>query len=80
MVYFDDKTPANWSFALPRDGLADGMRFHVDVLDTWNTTITPVNGVFTLKAKDDKTFVDRDGLDVKLPGKPFIALRITPVK
>jgi hypothetical protein len=80
LVYFDDKTPANWSFSLPREGLADGMRFHVDVLDTWSTTITPVNGVFTLKAKDDKTFVDRDGLDVKLPGKPFIALRITPVK
>jgi hypothetical protein len=39
-------------------------------------TITPVDGVFTLKAKDRYIFVDRDGRAVKLPGKPGMALRI----
>jgi len=47
------------------------------VIDTWNMTITPVDGVFNLKAKDRYSFVDRDGRAVKLPGKPYMALRIT---
>jgi len=80
LLYFDDKTPSSWSFALPHDGLANGMKFHVDVIDTWNMTITPVDGVYTVKANADKIFVDRDGRAVNLPGKPYIALRIIPVK
>ena len=79
LLYFDDKTPTSWPFELPGTGLTEGTKFHVDILDTWNTTITPVDEVFTLKSKDDKTFIDRDSKTVKLPGKPFIALRITPI-
>ena len=56
------------------------MKFHVDVIDTWEMTITPVDGVFTLKEKDSHTFVDRDDRTIKLPDKPYMALRITPVK
>jgi hypothetical protein len=80
LFYFDNEMPASWSFALPHDGLADGMKFHVDVIDTWEMTITPVDGVFTLKEKDSHTFVDRDDRTIKLPDKPYMALRITPVK
>lgn len=77
LKYFGHATPTSWTFKLPHDGLADDMQFHVDVIDAWNMTITPVDGVFTLKAKDRYDFVDRDGRAVRLPGKPFMALRIT---
>ena len=52
LVYFGAKSPKKWKFQLPRhkrddpNELAGGMRFHVDVLDTWNMTITPVDTVF----------------------------------
>jgi len=77
LKYFGHAAPGSWTFELPHDGLDDGMDFHVDVIDTWNMTITPVDGVFNLKAKDRYSFVDRDGRAVKLPGKPYMALRIT---
>jgi hypothetical protein len=52
------------------------MQFGVEVIDTWAMTITSVEGVFTTKRKDRYTFVDRDGRNVNLPGKPGMALRI----
>jgi hypothetical protein len=74
-----------WKFALPRDppeknALVEGMKFRVDVLDTWNMTVTPVEGTFTTGKLDVATFRDVNGGSVKLPGKPYIALRIERVK
>ena len=56
-----------WKFQLPRrkrddpNELAGGMQFHVDVLDTWNMTITPVDKPFTIRqpAEDDYVVVGR---------------------
>jgi hypothetical protein len=55
------------------------MKFIVEVLDTWNMTVTPVDGVFTLKKKDGYFYGDKDGRAVTLPGKPYIAIRIKRV-
>ncbi|HKW30836.1 MAG TPA: DUF5060 domain-containing protein [Verrucomicrobiae bacterium] len=77
LKYFGKATPAFWKFELPQEGLTNGMQFQVDVIDTWNMTITPVNGPFTMERKDRYTFEDRDGRPVELPGKPYMALRIT---
>ncbi|HOP98559.1 MAG TPA: DUF5060 domain-containing protein [Verrucomicrobiota bacterium] len=79
LKYFGWAAPTNWTFELPREGLQEGMQFRVDVIDTWNMTITPVDGVFTLKRKDRYSFVDGNGRAVKLPGKPGIAVRIRNV-
>jgi hypothetical protein len=55
------------------------MRFNVEVLDTWNMTVTPVNGVFKV-IKDSTYRYHAEGLPkVKLPGKPWMALRIKRV-
>jgi len=56
------------------------MKFTVEVIDTWSMTITPVEGVFEIKKKDDYTFADKDGRSVSLPGKPYMALRIRRVR
>ncbi len=82
LVYLGKQTPANWEFQLPKPpqgkGLpaADGMKFTVEVLDTWNMTVTPVPGEFALKKKDNYSYADKDGRSVPLPGKPYMAIRI----
>lgn len=75
--YFGDATPTEWPFVLPKEGLSDGVRFKVDVLDTWGMTVTALPGEFTLYKSGDYDFTaDRP---VPLPGKPWIALRIRKV-
>ena len=76
LKYFGPATPTNWSFVLPKDGLAEGMQFKLEILDVWNMTVTPVDGIFTLKAKNRYYYVDQTGRSVTLPGKPYICLRM----
>jgi hypothetical protein len=79
LIYFGRQRPEEWLFELPRAGLSPGMKFNVEVLDTWNMTVTPVNSVFTI-IKDSTYRYHAQGLPkVKLPGKPYMALRITRV-
>jgi hypothetical protein len=62
--------------------LAGGMKFHVDVLDTWNMTVTPVEGSFTIRqpAAADYVAVDTESRSVDVPDRPWMALRITRVE
>ena len=85
LIYFGKETLTNWVFQLPKSPLgklqsANGMKFTVEILDTWNMTVTPVEGIFTLKKKDDHFYADQDGRSVALPGKPYMAIRIKRVK
>jgi hypothetical protein len=80
LVYLGHDAPRSWRFALPRHELADGMKFKVEVLDTWNMTIEPIADPYTLKRESEYLFVDKDGRNVDLPGRPGMALRITRVE
>jgi hypothetical protein len=86
LVYLGKQTPTNWEFKLPKPPQgkgqppADGMKFTAEILDTWNMTVTPVDGVFTLKEKDGYFYADKDGRAIALPGKPYMAIRIKRVK
>ena len=88
LIYFGANAPKSWKFQLPRQKrddpqeLAGGTQFKVDVLDTWNMTVSPVNRVFTIRQPGEKDYivVDEDASSVELPGKPWQALRITRVK
>ncbi len=74
--YFRREKPTAWPFELNKANLRDGMKFRVEVIDTWNMTITPIDGVFEIKKRDNYVFADKDGRSVPLPGKPYMALRI----
>jgi hypothetical protein len=88
LVYFGAKAPREWPFRLPRrtrgenSELASGMKFHVDVLDTWNMTITPIYKPFTLRQPSDSDYIatDIDNSSINLPENPWIALRVTRLK
>ena len=79
LLYFGKETPVAWPFELPRFKLADGMQFKAEILDTWNMTVTPVDGVFTIHKKDNYAFADADGRMITLPGRRWMALRIRRV-
>jgi hypothetical protein len=75
LVYSGKQALTNWDFQIPKPvqdqpQIADGMKFTVEVLDTWNMTVTPVSGEFTLKQKDDSLYVDANGRSIPLPGSP----------
>jgi hypothetical protein len=76
LYYFGEDQPKEWAFVLPQRELRKGMRFQVDVIDTWNMTISRVPETFELTDPTRYTVADKDKRVVKLPGKPFMALRI----
>jgi uncharacterized protein DUF5060/uncharacterized protein DUF5605/uncharacterized protein DUF4038 len=76
LIYFGETTPSEWDFKLFREKVLAGMTFHVDVIDTWNMTIQPVDRVFKA-VKDNSYFFKADGDGkIPLPGRPYMALRI----
>jgi hypothetical protein len=50
------------------------------VLDTWNRIVTPIEGVFSFKKKDDYFLTDKEGRSITLPGRPYMAIRIKRVR
>ncbi len=59
LAYFGIHQPAYRSLKLP-----EGSRFNIDMIDTWEMTITPMERTFEGECQ------------VKLPSKPYMALRI----
>ncbi len=59
LFYFGVDRPASETFHLPT-----GHAYRIDVIDTWNMTITPLQGRY------EGTF------EIELPGKPYIAVRM----
>ncbi|HBF34488.1 TPA: DUF5060 domain-containing protein, partial [Candidatus Sumerlaeota bacterium] len=84
LVYLGKQTPTTWNFQIPKPAqdqpqLTSGIKFTAEVLDTWNMTVTPVPGEFTLKQKDDSFYADANGRSIPLAGKPYTAIRIKRV-
>ncbi len=79
LLYFGAQTPVSWPFELYKDGIRDSMKFKIEVIDTWNMNVTPVDGEFVTRQKDDYHFVDATGRAVALPGRPYMALCIRRV-
>jgi hypothetical protein len=82
LVYFGKATPTNWVFQLPKPAAgklpksAADLKFKAEILDTWNMTVTPVAGVFTLKKNGSYTSADENNWSITMPGKPYQAIRI----
>jgi hypothetical protein len=81
LIYFGKEQPAEWVFQLPNRGLdADAQfQFRAEIIDTWEMTITPVEGVFEVEPQGRYLCVTRGDDTISLPGKPYIALRIRKV-
>jgi hypothetical protein len=76
LTYFGRAQPTEWTFKLYKNGVEDGQRYVVEVIDTWAMTITPVEGEFVTKKLDGYHFGDAQSRRVKLPGKSGMAVRV----
>ncbi len=88
--YFGEKTPANWQVVLPSgtganhgktkaDAVKAPLAFRADVIDTWNMTVTPVDGIFRFEQVSTTELRDPARPAITLPAKPYMAVRLTRV-
>ena len=52
------------------------MTLRAEVIDTWDMTISPLDGTFTLGPRDRYTYTCPDRPRIALPGKPYMAIRL----
>jgi hypothetical protein len=89
--YFGAQTPREWPVVLPSgQGTAHGRNppratggaasvYRADIIDTWNMTVTPVDGVFRMVSPDDYDLQDPDRPTLALPSRPYLAVRLVRV-
>jgi hypothetical protein len=77
--YFGEARPTEWQLLLPGRRNDPHATYRADIIDTWNMTITPVDGVFAMSPRDNYDFHDPDRPTIQLPGKPWIAVRLVKV-
>jgi hypothetical protein len=85
IVYFGKDMPGEWTFNLPlKNGsfgkVEPGMRFKVEIIDTWEMTITSCPFILEAAKPFDYRVYDVDRKKIRLPLKPYIALRIKQIK
>jgi hypothetical protein len=76
LTYLGQSTPPEWRFKLYKNGVSEGQRYQVEIIDTWNMTVTPVEGDFVTKKMDNYYYSDTSGRVVRLPSNPGIAIRV----
>jgi hypothetical protein len=85
LIYFGKQMNDNWLFNLPaKNGsfpkLKAGKRYQVDIIDTWDMTIKTSPLIFETAPENDYRLYDKDLKKVRLPLKPYIALRVREIK
>ncbi len=85
LIYFGNEMHDSWLFNLPAKNrefskLKAGTKFKVEIIDTWEMTITTVPETFETGEENDYRLYDKNQKKVRLPYKPFIALRIIEIK
>ena len=85
LVYFGKEMKDQWTFNLPNknadyNNVKQGTKFKVEIIDTWNMTIRPVDDIFEVGAVNDYRVYDIKHKNIRLPLQPYIMLRITELK
>lgn len=83
LQYLGRSAPDAWTFRLPV-GFPGGVpqvgdRYRVDVIDTWNMTVAPVEASFTISRVERADAYAEQAAPVPLPEGAALALRITRV-
>jgi hypothetical protein len=84
IVYFGKEMNDWWLFSLPiRNAMYErpkpGTRFKVEIIDTWDMVIQTYPLTFETTPEIDYRVFDKDFKKVKLPLRPYVALRITEI-
>jgi hypothetical protein len=76
LIYFGKEKPFGWSVDLPRVGVHQPLTLTAEILDTWNMTVKPVAGTFTLKPNGRYRLSADPLATIPLPGLPYLAIRL----
>ncbi|GAB3018310.1 DUF5605 domain-containing protein [Niabella terrae] len=84
LIYFGKEIQDSWTFNIPAKNGSfaspkQGGKYRVEILDTWEMTVRPVNEVFELGDQQDYRFFDKDHKKIRLPLQPYLAVRITEI-
>ncbi|MCW3090530.1 MAG: hypothetical protein JWP81_1599 [Ferruginibacter sp.] len=84
IVYFGKEMNEYWYFNLPQKNgsfsrLIPGKQYRVEIIDTWDMTVTKVAGTFETAPVEDYRLYDTERKKIRLPMKPYLALRITEI-
>lgn len=79
LKYFGSAAPSEWKLVLHGRPDTPKHSFRAEIIDTWNMTVTPVEGVFRMQQMNDYDVHDPARPTIKLPGKPWIAIRLVRV-
>jgi hypothetical protein len=83
LYYFGLEKPTEWEFSLPAMGrsIPIGTKFKIDIIDTWNMTITPAEKLYEITDRQGNySYVCSSNPKVDLPGREYMALRIRKVE
>lgn len=82
IIYFGEAVQDEWLISLPAKNAGypkakAGQRFSVEIIDTWDMTITPwEGGPVELGEVNDYRLYDKAFRKIRLPKKPYIMLRM----
>ncbi len=84
LIYLGKAMANKWLFNLPHKNASfprptKGNRYKVEIIDTWEMSIASVPATFELADVHDYRLYDKDLKYVRLPLKPYLALRITEI-
>lgn len=84
LFYFGEHQPLQWATGLPtNEEVAKGSEYAIDLIDTWNMTITPLEpGPLPAAPASVRGVPDqkKPAFGIELPGKPYMAVRVQPKK
>ena len=84
IIYFGKEMNDSWLFNLPYKNAdykspQEGTPYKVEIIDTWDMRIKEYPQIFVVTKEIDYRVYDKNFGKVRLPLKPYIALRITKV-
>jgi hypothetical protein len=80
LIYFGKEMQTEWVFNLPKkEGPAANRKFRVELIDTWAMTIKKLPEIFETGEPVEYRIYDKQRKSIRLPLKPYLALRITEV-
>lgn len=84
IVYFGKEMHEVWQFNLPIKNagygrIKGGKRYKVELIDTWNMTITDISTVFETGDEKDYRLYDKAIQHIRLPARPYLALKIQEI-
>lgn len=82
LIYFGRQIQDEWLFNLPAKNASyqkvrSGTKYKVEIIDTWNMTVTEYPGTFEVGKTIDYRHYDVNLRKVRLPLLPYLMLRVT---